>query len=66
MISYRPLRHYMVDNKIDRQYLLDQVGLGSNTITKLNQDLPIRLDQIEKIALHFHIPIEQIIEIKED
>lgn len=63
MISYKPFRHYMIDNNIDRQYLIDKVGLGSNTITKLNQDEPVRLDILDKICLHFNITIEQVLYI---
>lgn len=65
MISYKPLRHYMVEHDIDRPYLMEHVGIGSTTISKLNNDQYVRLDILEKICLHFKIPIEQVIEIKE-
>ncbi|MBC8580473.1 helix-turn-helix domain-containing protein [Zhenhengia yiwuensis] len=66
MISYKPFRHYMVEHDIDRDYLLNEVGISSTTFTKLNQDKPVRMDILEKICLHFKIPIEQVIEIKEN
>lgn len=65
MISYKPFRHYMIEHDIDRRYLIDNIGISATTFTKLNQDDPVRLDILEKICLHFKIPIEQVIEIKE-
>ena len=65
MISYKPFRHYMIEHSIDRNYLLNEVGISSTTFTKLNQDKPIRMDMLEKICLHFKIGIEQVLEITE-
>ena len=56
----------MIEHDIDRDYLLNEVGISSTTFTKLNQDKPLRMDILEKICLHFKIPIEQVIEITKD
>ncbi|WP_416388425.1 helix-turn-helix domain-containing protein [Holtiella tumoricola] len=53
----------MIQNNIDRDYMINTVGISSTTYTKIMQDKPLRLDIIESICLHFKIPIEQFIEI---
>lgn len=55
----------MVEHDIDRPYLIDEVGIGSTTVSKLMSDQYVRLDILERICLHFKIGIEQVIEIKE-
>lgn len=64
MINYKPLFHYMVEHDINKKYLHEEVGIGWTTIAKLSNNEPVRLDILEKICLHFHIPIEQVLEIK--
>ena len=64
MISYKPFLHYMIDHDIPKSYLNEVLGFSWSTISKLNNGDPVRLDILEKICLHFKIPIEQVMEIR--
>jgi DNA-binding Xre family transcriptional regulator len=66
MISYKPLWHLLIEEDKDKKYLNEIVGIHWNTIQRMNKCQSVSVDTLEKICLHFHVPIEKVIEIKEN
>lgn len=65
MISYKPLRDYLYENEIKISNLASELGISSTTATKLNKDVHVSLETIERICLHLELPIEQVVKIVE-
>lgn len=63
MISYKPLLNYMLDNKIPMGYLNKELKINPTVTAKFRKGEYVRLEILERICLHFKIPIEQVIEI---
>ncbi len=64
MISYNPLLNYLTDNKIPIGYLNKTLNINSAVTAKFKKGEYVHLEILERICLHFNIPIEQVIEIK--
>jgi len=64
MISFDPLFDFMHFNKLQIQDIREDVGLSPRTVAKFRKGESISLATIEKICLHYQIPIEQVVEIK--
>ena len=66
MISYKGLWKLLIDKDVDKTYLNEVLHIHWNTISNMNKGKSVTVDTLEKICLHFDVPIEQIIEIKKD
>lgn len=64
MISYNPLLHWMLENKVKKGVLVDELGLSWSTVNKLNNGENLELQIIERICKHFGLRIEQVVEIR--
>ena len=60
------LERILRENKKDRKYLHDKVGLSHDTIAKFKKGESVSLSIIERICLEFDCKIEDIVEIKKD
>ena len=58
------LERVLRENKKDRKYLHDKVGLSNDTIAKFKKGESVSLSIIERICLEFNCKIEDIVEIK--
>ena len=66
MISYKPLRHTLIEKNVKKMELVKLTRMSSGTLAKLNNDKHVALDVIERICLALDCPIEAVIEIKKD
>ena len=66
MISYRPLREYMKINSVSFRQLSNQGLIASTVVTALNNDRPVRLTSLEKVANVFNLSVSQVCEYIED
>lgn len=66
MINFDPLFDFLHFNKLIRKNLIDDVGLNPATVAKFKKGESVSLATIEKICLHYNIPIEQVVEIIPD
>ena len=66
MIDYMGLERVLRENKKDRKYLHDKVGLSNDTIAKFKKGESVSLSIIERICLEFNCKIEDIVSIKKD
>lgn len=62
MISYRPLRIYLMDNNLKISNVIKTCGLSMNFITKINNDENMELKTLEKVCLYLDIPVESAVE----
>lgn len=64
-VSYKPLRHTLVDNDLVIGDLRDEKGanLNSSTVTRINKDEYISLQSIEQICRYLNCRIEDVVEI---
>lgn len=64
-ITYKPLRHILIDRNLEMKDLRDKNGanLNSSTITRLNKDEYISLKSIEDICRFLNCRIEDVVEI---
>lgn len=69
MISYRPLRHLIVDKRISKMWLCKAAGMSTSVLSKINNDKPMSLDLIDRMAtvlsakLGHNIAISDMVEI---
>ncbi|MCC0636746.1 MULTISPECIES: helix-turn-helix domain-containing protein [unclassified Clostridioides] len=66
MISYNRLWKLLIDKKIKKMEFKEMTGLGSSSISKLNEDKVVSMATMEKICLALDCNIEDIVEIKKD
>ncbi|WP_069999458.1 helix-turn-helix domain-containing protein [Cellulosilyticum sp. I15G10I2] len=64
MISYNPLWHLLIELGKERKHLNEEIGIHWSTIKRMKNNESVSADTLEKICLHFDVPIEKIIEIK--
>lgn len=64
-VSYKPLRHTLVDKDLVIGDLRDEKGanLNSSTVTRINKDEYISLQSIEQICRYLNCRIEDVVEI---
>ncbi|MFI3162965.1 MAG: helix-turn-helix transcriptional regulator [Bacillota bacterium] len=63
MISYNKLWKKMIDLGIKRKDLKESAGLGSTTITKLNNNLPVSMEVMVKICIALNCNIGDIMDV---
>ena len=66
MISFNPLWKTLIDKKMTRGQLCGAARLSRATVTKMGKNRPVSLDVIARICLTLHVPVEQVLEIKEE
>ena len=66
MISYKGLEDVLKNNKKNRKYLHEKLGISKDTIAKFAKCESVSLSTIERICLHFNCRIEEIVEIKKE
>ena len=64
-ITYKPLRHILIDRNLEMKDLRDKnaADLNSSTITRLNKDEYISLKSIEDICRFLNCRIEDVVEV---
>ena len=64
MIDYIGLDRVLREQKKDRTYLNEKLGLSWSTIAKFKKGESVSLSVIERICLDLNCKIEDIVEIK--
>lgn len=66
-ISYKPLRHTMVDKNSNITQLCYDLSLSTSIRTKLiNDSGNVSLAVIARICRHLNVPIEEVVEVELD
>lgn len=63
MISYNKLWKLLIDRKIKKSDLKEMTGIGSTTLTKLNNDEPVSMDVMIKICLALKCNIGDVMDV---
>ena len=66
MISYKPLLISLIEKDIPLTDLKDSIGVSSSTLAKFRKNEYVSLRVIEDICLHYDLPIEKVVCIKQD
>ncbi len=63
MISYSKLWKRLIDLKMKKSELKEITGVGSTTMTKLNNDEPVSMDVMIKICLALKCNIGDVMDV---
>lgn len=63
MISYKPLQHTLIEKGVKKMELVKKVGMSNATLNKLNKNLYVSLEVLERICLVLDCPIGAVVEI---
>ncbi len=63
MISYNKLWKKLIDLKLKKSDLKELTGIGSTTMTKLNNDEPVSMDVMIKICLALKCNIGDVMDV---
>lgn len=63
MISYNKLWKMLIDKKLKKSDLKEMTGIGSTTLTKLNNDEPVSMDVMIKICIALKCNIGDIMDV---
>ena len=63
MISYNKLWKKLIDLKLKKSELKELTGIGSSTMTKLNNDDPVSMDVMIKICIALKCNIGEIMDV---
>ena len=63
MISYSKLWKRLIDLKMKKSELKEMTGMGSTTMTKLNNDEPVSMDVMIKICLTLKCNIGDVMDV---
>ncbi len=63
MISYNKLWKKLIDLKLKKSDLKELTGIGSTTMTKLNNDEPVSMDVMIKICLALQCNIGEVMDV---
>lgn len=66
MISYNRLWKKLIDLNMKKRDLKDATGIGSTTLTKLNNDKPVSMDVMIKICEALQCNIGDVMDIIND
>lgn len=61
-ISYKRLRHLLVEYNMNMADLRNVTGIGRNTTASLNLDRPVSLETLLLICEYFECKIEDVVE----
>ena len=63
MVSYVKLWKKLIDLGMKKRDLREQTGIGSTTLTKLNNNEPVSMDVMIKICEALHCNIGEVMDI---
>lgn len=63
MVSYNKLWKKLIDLKLKKSDLKELTGIGSTTMTKLNNDEPVSMDVMIKICLALKCNIGEVMDV---
>ena len=63
MVSYVKLWKKLIDLGMKKRDLKEQTGIGSTTLTKLNNNEPVSMDVMIKICEALHCNIGEVMDI---
>ena len=63
MVSYVKLWKKLIDLGMKKRDLKEQTGIGSTTLTKLNNNEPVSMDVMIKICEALHCKIGEVMDI---
>lgn len=63
MITYNKLWKKLIDLKLKKSDLKELTGIGSTTMTKLNNDEPVSMDVMIKICLALKCNIGEVMDV---
>lgn len=63
MVSYNKLWKKLIDLKLKKSYFKELTGIGSTTMTKLNNDEPVSMDVMIKICLTLKCNIGEVMDV---
>ena len=63
MVSYLKLWKKLIDLGMKKRDLKEQTGIGSTTLTKLNNNEPVSMDVMIKICEALHCNIGEVMDI---
>lgn len=63
MVSYVKLWKKLIDLGMKKRDLKEQTGIGSTTLTKLNNNEPVSMDVMIKICETLHCNIGEVMDI---
>ena len=63
MVSYVKLWKKLIDLGMKKRDLKEQTGIGSTTLTKLNNNEPVSMDVMIKICEALHCDIGEVMDI---
>jgi DNA-binding Xre family transcriptional regulator len=66
MVSYNKLWKLLIDMKIKKSDLKELTGIGSTTMTKLNNDEPVSMDVMIKICIALKCNIGDVMDVVYD
>ncbi len=63
MVSYSKLWKKLIDLGMKKKDLKEQTGIGSTTLTKLNNNEPVSMDVMIKICEALHCNIGEVMDV---
>ncbi|MBQ2768924.1 MAG: helix-turn-helix transcriptional regulator [Clostridia bacterium] len=63
MVSYNKLWKKLIDLNMKKRELKEATGIGSTTLTKLNNDEPVSMDVMIKICIALNCNIGDIMDV---
>lgn len=63
MVSYTPLFKLLLEKKMTKTKLREEIGFSSTTLAKMAKNEYVSLEIIDKICKHLGCKIEEVIEI---
>ena len=66
MFKYNPLWKTLIDKGIKKSKFYSDLGISSSVRTKLNNNMNVGMDILDKICCYLDVPIEEVIEWERD
>ena len=63
MVSYKKLWKLMIDLNMKKKELKELTGIGSTTLTKLTNDVPVSMDVMIKICVALKCNIGDVMDV---
>lgn len=66
MFKYNPLWKTLIDKGIKKSKFYSDISISSSVRTKLNNNMNVGMDILDKICCYLDVPIEEVIEWERD
>ena len=66
MLTYAPMLKLMIDRKISKSQLKEDMGLSTTTAAKFSKDQPVSMEMLNRLCAYFNCSIQDIIEYHPD